>query len=109
VAAAYFVFNPEASVLAPKCPVKLITGFSCPSCGIQRALHAAMHGHLLKALKYNFFLIVALPYLGAAVVASYGKGAVSAWVRTHLLSPTMLWIYIGLFFAWWIVRNLLGI
>jgi hypothetical protein len=34
----------------PKCPFKMITGFSCPGCGIQRALYAIMHGNIKEAI-----------------------------------------------------------
>lgn len=109
VAVLYYCFSPAESVWFPKCPTKLLTGFDCPSCGAQRAFHAALHGHFGEAIRYNFFLLVGIPYLLAAVIASAGSGKVSEWTRTHLLSPVMLWIYLGLYLVWWIVRNILGI
>lgn len=109
VGALYFLFSPSGSVWFPKCPAKLLTGYDCPGCGFQRALHAALHGHFAEAIRYNFFLAIGIPYLLAAMVGSWGNGRAAIWVRRHLLSPLMLWIYIGLFFAWWIIRNILGI
>ncbi len=105
----YFLYSPSGSVWFPKCPAKLLTGYDCPGCGFQRAIHAALHGHFAEALRYNFFLAVGIPYLLAAMVGSWGNGRAAIWLRRHLLSPLMLWIYIGLFFAWWIIRNILGI
>ncbi len=104
----YFYFSPTEERWFPKCMLKLITGYDCPSCGAQRALHAALHGHFAEAIHYNLFLLVGMPYLTAAVIASAGKGRVSEWVNRRLLSPVMLWIYIGLYMIWWIVRNIIG-
>lgn len=109
LACIYFLFSPMESVWMPKCMVKTLTGLDCPSCGAQRAFHAALHGHFAEALRYNFFLLVGLPYLVAAVVASAGSGKVSQWVRSHLLCPPMLWLYVALYVAWMIIRNILGI
>ncbi len=109
LAAAYFYFNPEDELLAPKCPFKLLTGLSCPSCGGQRAFHAALHGRFADAIAYNPFLLIGLPYLAAAVVASATHGAVARWTRAHLLNRTMMLLYVALYCIWWVVRNLLAV
>lgn len=108
-AAIYFTFSPTDSIWFPRCSFKLLTGYNCPSCGAQRAFHAALHGHFTEAIRYNFFLLVGIPYLLAAVVASLGSGRISTWTSTHLLSSTMLWIYVALYCLWWILRNILGL
>ncbi|MBR1594267.1 MAG: DUF2752 domain-containing protein [Alloprevotella sp.] len=105
----YFL-NPTESRIAPKCIWKLLTGFDCPGCGFQRAIHAMLHGHFAEAAGYNLFLLFALPYLAAVVLSDWvlrGETALR-WRRvTH--SSWLLWAYVVLFFAWWIVRNILGI
>lgn len=105
-----FFLNPTEHRLMPKCIWKLLTGYDCPGCGFQRALHAALHGHLAEAAHYNLFLLLALPYLVAVILSDWvlrGETALR-WRRvTH--SQWMLWTYIVLFFVWWIARNLLGI
>lgn len=62
VVAVLYVVAPEAHWWMPKCPVKLLTGLSCPGCGIQRAVHAALHGDWMRAWAYNYWLVYALPY-----------------------------------------------
>ncbi|RKV71031.1 MAG: DUF2752 domain-containing protein [Alloprevotella sp.] len=32
------------------------TGYSCPGCGAQRAIHSLLHGHFAEAISYNYFL-----------------------------------------------------
>ena len=63
----YFL-DPVKYVLMPKCPFKMLTGLSCPGCGIQRAIHALLHGDVAGAVKYNFFLVYSGPYAMAFVV-----------------------------------------
>ncbi len=109
VAALYFLYSPLESNYFPRCPLKMLTGYDCPSCGAQRAFHAALHGNFMQAIRHNLFLLIALPYVAAAAVASCGSGRVAAWTRRNLLSPAMLWTYIGLYFIWWIVRNIAGL
>lgn len=43
-------FSPTAYWFWPKCPVKLITGLSCPACGIQRFIHALTNGNVREKL-----------------------------------------------------------
>lgn len=58
-----YFFNPTETALAPKCAFKAITGWSCSGCGMQRFLHAFMHGRFLEAIHYNYMLVVFLPYI----------------------------------------------
>lgn len=45
----YFFVDPASTTLAPRCHFKALTGFDCPGCGFQRALHAALHGDFATA------------------------------------------------------------
>lgn len=112
VAVVVFLFftNPLESQLAPKCFWKLATGTDCPGCGFQRALHAFLHGNFADAARYNFFLILALPYLFAVILSDlvFRGERRERWQRfTH--SRYMLWAYIIIYCVWWVVRNILGI
>ena len=112
VAVVVFLFftNPLESKLAPKCFWKLATGTDCPGCGFQRALHAFLHGNFADAARYNFFLILALPYLFAVILSDlvFRGERRERWQRfTH--SRYTLWAYIIIYCVWWVVRNILGI
>lgn len=58
----FSVANPSTSRFWPKCLFKLITGYDCPICGLQRSLYAFLHGDFSHAIAYNYYLILALPY-----------------------------------------------
>ncbi|MGC4129323.1 MAG: DUF2752 domain-containing protein [Bergeyella sp.] len=45
-----------------KCPFKTITGYDCPGCGSQHAIHELLHLNIGKAFRYNPLLVVMIPY-----------------------------------------------
>lgn len=108
LAVAYAWLDPATFPLFPKCIFKSLTGYSCPGCGLQRALHAALHGHLAEAWRYNAMLPVLLAVLVAYATSAMWRGRWprlwaslnSAWAATAVLAVIVLW---------WLLRNLLGI
>ena len=54
----YFFNDPLNTDLFPKCPFYSITGFYCPGCGSQRAIHAILHGHIFEGLQHNFLIVL---------------------------------------------------
>ena len=59
IGAVYYALDPSASGLFPRCVFLSMTGYKCPGCGSQRAIHALLHGDVLGAFKYNALLLVA--------------------------------------------------
>jgi len=111
VCAVVYVLDPAEQPLMPKCAFKLMTGYDCPGCGFQRALHAALHGEWSKAAGFNLFLLPALPYLLSLIVSDWllhGRKAQARWQRvTH--HRYLLFGYLGLYIAWGFVRNIAGL
>lgn len=71
VIAVYFIFDPSTGFF-PACPFLAVTGYQCPGCGAQRALHALLHLHIREAFVYNALLVIAIPYFFALYLFSYG-------------------------------------
>lgn len=69
----YFPLNPEHH-LFPKCPFFWLTGWKCPGCGSQRALHHLLHGNVLEAFRVNPLFVLSLPYVLFGLMLEY-----SAW------------------------------
>ena len=94
----------------PRCVFLEVTGWQCPGCGISRALHALLHGHFAEAIRYNYFLLLSIPYLLAVAAVSWIP-ALHRRRRLHrvVLGPELAVSYVVLFAIWFVVRNLLGL
>ncbi|WP_308340262.1 DUF2752 domain-containing protein [Segatella salivae] len=103
----FSVANPSTRSFWPKCLFKLITGFDCPICGLQRSLYAFLHGDFSHAIAYNYYLILALPYTFLCLVFTLlPQGKTKKRVKNIIISKPVLWFYAITFFAWLIIRNI---
>ena len=110
VLAVLTLVDPAQSIWIPKCPVKLLTGLQCPGCGFQRAAHALMHGDVLGALRFNWFLLYAVPYLLVLIAERYFlRGPWQLKIRQWAEDNRVVWSYVVVYFVWFVVRNIYGI
>ncbi len=104
----YIVFDPTGNVWFPKCPLRMLTGFECPGCGAQRAVHCLLRFDIPGALSHNVLLVLSIPYLVTGFVfdmrRSVGENAVR-W-RKRLFGTTAIWIIFAVIVAFWILRNI---
>lgn len=63
IAVVYKYLDPSVVPIFPRCPFRLLTGYLCPGCGSQRAIHHLLNLDLLGAWRMNPLLVIALPYL----------------------------------------------
>lgn len=98
-----FRVNPESVSFMPRCLFHSLTGWDCPACGTQRALHQLLHFHFRKGFAYNPFLVISMPYLGLLVLCQWFKLDRLKHVCHH---PVLVNIYLLLLIAWWILRNI---
>lgn len=61
-AAVLWRFNPSQHGFYPRCMLHATTGLDCPGCGILRATHQLLNGHLVNALALNSLYVIALPF-----------------------------------------------
>ncbi len=110
VLAGLYLINPVSSELVPKCPFKLVTGLSCPACGIQRFFHALLNGRVAEAFGYNCYLALALPYAALfAVEWLMPQGRARDRLASVIENRCVVWSYVATFVVWMVVRNILGI
>ncbi|HYM62366.1 MAG TPA: DUF2752 domain-containing protein [Thermoanaerobaculia bacterium] len=92
-------FDPAGTSLVPPCVFHAITGLQCPGCGTTRAMHALLHGDVLRALWFNPLLLMYLPILAAGAIAEL-RG------RTLALRPAVAWSVVFTILSFWVVRNM---
>src|SRR5690606_10121696 len=102
----YYFFNPS-SVFSIPCPMYYISGFYCPGCGSQRAIHSLLHGDIHGAFRFNSLMVLTLPIL------IYGLGiTIANWIfgtqyRAMLFySKLFIFGYFGIAILYWVLRNL---
>lgn len=104
----YYFVDPVNSALAqlmPKCMLKTLTGYDCPSCGIQRALHALLNGEFKAAFWLNPFLAFILPYVVVLLYTVLSKDRFAERIKPYVQHRNAVYAYLVLYIAWWIVRN----
>jgi hypothetical protein len=101
-----FFYNPAGNVWFPKCWFHELTGWECPACGSQRALHQLLHLNFGKAFSYNPFMIISVPYVIALGVVTWGPKTRFERLRKFCYDRRTVYVYIVLLVAWWIGRNL---
>ncbi len=101
----YYAIDPSASTVFPRCAFLSLTGYKCPGCGTQRAIHALMHGNVVEAFKYNALLLVSIPWIALCL---YGETQRTRNPRLYarINAPLLMWIFLVLTVLWWLLRNI---
>lgn len=102
--AIYFCYDPSTDDFFPKCIFKQLTGFDCPGCGSQRAIHCLLHGDIGGAWHFNPAVIVAIPILVLCIYAEVRHKScprLFEWVNSVKMINS-----IGVAIVlWWVLRN----
>lgn len=97
------VFDPETHP-APKCIFKSLTGWDCPGCGTQRAIHAMASGDISAAWNFNPMLFFAIPLVILYFISEYkGQGRLYGILHHWITAMTIAVLII----FWWIGRNVI--
>ena len=104
VGAVFFFFNPTTTAFYPKCLFHEWTGLYCPGCGSTRALHCLLHGDLREALHDNALMVLALPLVGAILLARAFRRRPPVVTRQSKLG--WLWLLLAVIVAFGVIRNI---
>lgn len=99
--------NPYSQTWWLKCPLHVLTGWQCPLCGMQRQLHALMHGQWVEAWRLNAALFFFYPYAACAFMAQLSRRFRLTRPGRWCLSGRVMAAVLVLMAGWGIVRNLL--
>ncbi len=100
----YYVADP-VSAWMPRCFFRYVTGYDCPGCGFQRALHAALHGDIVAAWAFNPFIFFAIPVALFYILLELFR---RRWPRLHASAnhPVLTGAILAAILTYWIGRNL---
>ena len=101
----YYALDPSASGLFPRCTFLSLTGYKCPGCGSQRAIHALLHGDVIGAFKYNALLLVAVPWIVLCLYAE-SQRVLNPRLYARLNAPLLIWLFLAMVLLWWLLRNI---
>lgn len=101
----YYKYDPAVVNFFPPCPSKLITGYDCPGCGTQRALHCFLHGDMAGVIHYNAMLVVGVPLVLTIFASNLLK---RRYPKFHSLMNSNYVIALAaiMTFFWTVYRNL---
>ena len=106
LAVLFFVLDPAKHNIFPRCLFNSVTGYYCPGCGSQRAIHSLLHFDIAGVVSYNFlfipaFLLIIYHYLHPVLNRIFG------WKLPNIIYfKSTPWIIFGFVLAFWILRNL---
>ncbi len=107
LAVVYFLLDPAQYNFFPKCPFYAVTGYKCPGCGSQRAVHALLNLDFPGAFMANPLLVIAIPYIILGFLFDYTRlGERIPRVRKILYGKNAILIVLVIVIAYWILRNI---
>lgn len=84
------------------CPFRFLTGWLCPGCGSQRALHDLMHLRLGEAFGHNALLVLSIP----ALLTQWAIGRWGGLTRPLSAYNAVVFTWLAAAIGWGIGRNI---
>ncbi|MFT5165263.1 MAG: hypothetical protein ACI8P3_000487 [Saprospiraceae bacterium] len=102
----YGLNDPEINSFFPKCPFLSLTGYECPGCGSQRAIHQFLQGNVVAAFWYNPLFVLALPYLIIGGLFEFTPlKSKYAKAQRLLFGYKTIYVILVIIISFWIWRN----
>jgi len=101
----YYALDPSQSGMFPRCTFLTLTGYKCPGCGSQRAIHALLHGDVVGAFKYNALLLISIPWIALCLYAETQRIR-NPRLYTRINAPQLMWFFLATVLLWWLLRNI---
>ena len=103
----YYYFSPARYAFFPKCPFLWATGFRCPGCGSQRAIHELLNGEFGAAIRENVLVVIFIPYLILGIVTELIRqpSPQILRMRQRLFGGKAIWIVFTIVVVFAVMRN----
>lgn len=100
----YYIHDPSAGG-APRCMFRLFTGWDCPGCGSQRAIHSLLHGQIGRAWQFNPFIFFAVPVGAFYLFIELWRDRYTRLYNAANRPAVLIFIVVAVM-LWWILRNI---
>ena len=101
----YYALDPSTSDAFPRCSFLSLTGYKCPGCGGQRAVHALLNGDVAGAFRFNALLMIAVPWMGLCQFAE-SRRTRNPRLYARLNPELLMSLFLALTLSWWLLRNI---
>lgn len=106
LAVLFFVLDPNKSILFPRCIFYSVSGYYCPGCGSQRAIHSLLHMNIAGVVQNNvLFLPAVLTIIYHYIHPSLNKKLNWRLPNIFYMKNTP-WVIFGIVLLFWMLRNL---
>ena len=103
----YYFFNPSDHSFFLFCPFKYATGYNCPGCGSQRAIHQLAHGNISSAFSFNPLMVLSIPLVLYGFSLKAWNYLFSTEHRFKLFySNFFIYTYFIIVLLFWVLRNI---
>lgn len=101
----YYALDPSTSDAFPRCSFLSLTGYKCPGCGGQRAVHALLNGDVAGAFRFNALLMIAVPWMGLCLFTE-SRRTRNPRLYARLNPELLMSLFLALTLLWWLLRNI---
>jgi len=106
LAVLFFILNPDDQPVFPRCIFYSLSGYYCPGCGSQRAIHHLLHLNIAGVVQNNILFLPAV----LAIAYHFVHHLLNRWFNWKL--PNIFYmkntpgIILSIILLYWVLRNL---
>lgn len=106
MAVLFFLLDPEKHIIFPRCVFYSLSGYYCPGCGSQRAIHSLLHLNITGMVQNNLLFLPAV----LSIIYHYVHPFLNRYLNWNLPNIFYMkntpWVIFGIILLFWLLRNL---
>jgi hypothetical protein len=106
LAVLFFILDPAKNAIFPKCAFHSLSGYYCPGCGSQRAIHSLLHLNISGVIGNNFLFLPAVLMIVYHYVHPLANRKFNWRLPNILYFKSTPWIIFAVIILFWILRNI---
>lgn len=106
LAVLFFILDPDENALFPRCVFNALTGYYCPGCGSQRAIHSLLHLNFAGVVSHNFLFLPAVSLIVYHYIHPVLNRILNWKLPNVFYFKNTPWIIFGVIMLFWILRNI---